>query len=121
MTKPNTSEADNQKSKSGSADGGMDWSAFDALTEAEVEAALARDPDAAPTTPDAAVRLRRVSPARFIRLRLSMSREAFAEAYDIPLTTLIAWERHESEPTTVELAYLRAIIRNPQGVRKMIA
>ena len=111
MTKPRTTQVDP------SAAGSTDWAVFDALTEEEVAAAVARDPDAVETTAQDAARMRRVSPARFIRLRLSMSQKKFAEAYDIPLGTLNAWERHEAEPSAVELAYLRAIERNPDVVR----
>ena len=97
--------------------GGMDLDAFDALTDEQIAEGVARDPDAVPTTPESLAAMRRVSPARLIRQKLSMSQKKFAEAYDIPLATLLAWERHEAEPTAVELAYLRAIERNPEIVR----
>lgn len=116
MSKPDTTQID--ASKGG---GKTDWAVFDALTDEEVAAAVARDPDAVASTPEELARMRRVSPARFIRQRMSMSPKRFAETFDIPLATLLAWERHESEPTAVELAYLRAIERNPDSVRKVPA
>ena len=115
MTKPVTMPVDP------SAPGSTDWAVFDALTPEEVAAAVASDPDAVETTAQDAARMRRVSPARFIRQRLRMTPKTFAEAFDIPLATLMAWERHESEPDAVALAYLKAIERNPDGVRKMTA
>ena len=68
-------------------------------------------------SPERLARMRRVSPAKFIRQKLAMSQEAFAVAYAIPLDTLRAWERHEAEPGPVELAYLRAIERAPDATR----
>ena len=109
MSKRNTTPAEPE--------GKTDWKAFEALTDEEVAEAVARDPDAVPTTPESLARMRRVSPARFIRRKLSMTPESFAEAFGIPLETLHAWERHEAEPSAVEFAYLRAIERNPDGVR----
>jgi putative transcriptional regulator len=109
------------KANTTTADGGMNWAAFDALTDEEIAAAVARDPDAAPFARSGDAPMRRITLSRFLRHKLSMSQKKFAEAYDIPLATLIAWERHEAEPTAVELAYLRAIERNPDGVRKVPA
>lgn len=112
MTKPGTIEGSG---------GNTDWSVFDALTDEEVSAAVARDPDAVETTAEEAVKMRRVTMSRFIRHKLSMSQKTFAETFDIPLSTLVSWERHETEPSAVEMAYLRAIERNPEGVRKVPA
>ena len=101
--------------------GGMDLDEFDALTDEQIAEGVARDPDAVPTTPESLAAMRRISPARLIRQKLSMSPKTFADAFDIPLAMLLAWERHESEPDAVALAYLRAIARNPDGVRKVTA
>ena len=104
-----------------SGDGGMDWAAFDALTDEDIAAAAATDPDNPILTPELLARMRRISPARFIRQKLRMTPKGFAEAYEIPLETLQAWERHLSEPTSVELAYLRRIERFPDVMRKLTA
>jgi len=65
--------------------------------------------------------MRRVAPAKFVRQKLGMTQEAFATAYDIPLDVLRGWEAHKTEPSAVELAYLRAIEQAPQAVRKVPA
>jgi DNA-binding transcriptional regulator YiaG len=109
MSKPNTSPQ--------AGEGGMDWAKFDALTDEQVAEAVARDPDAVPSTPEQLARMRRISPARYTRQKLAMSPRKFAETYGIPLETQQKWERHEAEPTVVELAYLRAIERNPEIAR----
>ena len=103
-------------------DEGMDWSRFDAITDEEIAAAAARDPDCpAPKTPDELARMRRISDAKFIRRKLGMTRQQFADAYGIPLDVLVGWERREVEPSRAELAYLRAIEREPERIRKAAA
>ena len=116
MTKPATTQHSRVTGP-----GGMDQAAFDALTDEEIAAAVARDPDAVPTIPESLARMRRISPARLIRQKLGLSYRKFSEVFGIPEETLPAWERHEAEPSVVELAYLRAIERNPDGVRKVSA
>lgn len=119
MSKPDTSKGDSPVLKDDV--GGMDWAAFDALTDEDIAAAVARDPDAAPVADNSGAPMRRITLCRFIRHKLAMSQTVFADAYDIPLTTLQAWERQDSEPDAVALAYLRAIERNPEAVRKVPA
>ena len=102
-------------------DGGMDWVAFDAMTDEEVTAAAFADPDCPPSTPEQLVRMRRITPARHARMKLRMTLEGFADAYGIPVETLRAWERHQAEPTPAELAFLRAITVAPEAVRKALA
>lgn len=87
------------------------------MTEEEVLAAANDDPDNPPIPPERLAALRRVSPAKLIRQKLGLSRDAFSEAYGIPLDILRAWESHRAEPSTVELAYLRAIERAPEATR----
>lgn len=93
------------------------WASLDAMTDDEIRARALKDPDNPPTTPERLAKMRRISPAKFIRQKLVMSQEEFATAYGIPLDLLRAWEKHEIEPTQVELAYLRAIERAPEAIR----
>ncbi len=98
-------------------DDGMDWDAVRAMTDEDIDAGALSDPDNPPIPPERLARMRRVSPAKFIRQRLAMSQETFAATYGIPLDTLAAWERHEAEPSPAELSYLRAIERSPEATR----
>ena len=91
-----------------------DWRRLDALTDEEITAAALKDPDNPPLTDEQLARFRRPALAKRIRLKLRMGRETFAAAYGIPMETLKAWERHEVEPTAVEIAYLRLIERAPE-------
>lgn len=91
-----------------------------ALTDEEILAAALTDPDNPPLTDEELASFRRPALARRIRLALHMGRDTFSRAYGIPLETLAAWERHEAEPSPVEMAYLRLIEREPE-LAKLVA
>jgi putative transcriptional regulator len=91
-----------------------DWQRLDVMTDAEITAAALSDPDAQPISPERWATARRPALIKRIRHKLGMGRETFAAAYGIPLDTIIAWERHGSEPTPTETAYLRLIEREPE-------
>ncbi|HWE19719.1 MAG TPA: transcriptional regulator [Hyphomicrobiaceae bacterium] len=94
-----------------------DWRRLDAMTDEEITAAALADPDNPPLSDEELAQFRRPALSMKVRLKLHMGREAFAAAYGIPLETLRAWERHQIEPTEVELAYLRLIEREPEMAR----
>jgi putative transcriptional regulator len=97
-----------------------DWRRLDARTDEEITAAALADPDNPPLSDEELAQFRRPALALKVRHKLHMGRETFAAAYGIPLETLRAWERHEVEPTEVELAYLRLIEREPEVARVKI-
>jgi putative transcriptional regulator len=84
------------------------------MTDEEITAAALNDPDNPPLTDEQLARFRRPALAKRIRHKLHVGRETFSAAYGIPLETLKAWERHQTEPTAVEIAYLRLIEREPE-------
>ena len=102
-------------------DGGMDWAAFDALTDDEVEKAAIADPDAQPLGAAQLGRRRRVGLAGSLRFKLHLSREVFAAVYHIPIDTVRGWERGTIEPDAVAIAYLNVIAADPEGVAKVLA
>jgi putative transcriptional regulator len=99
--------------------GKTDWAALDAKTDEEIEAAALSDPDNQPWPKGKP--MRRAALAKRIRFKYVLGQEEFAERYQIPLTTLKAWERHEAEPDAVALAYLNAILADPEGVANAVA
>jgi putative transcriptional regulator len=96
-----------------------DWVALAAMTEEEGMAAALSDPDAQPW-PEGK-ELHRVAKAKWIRFKMVLGQEDFAERYHIPLATLIPWERHEAQPDVVALAFLDAIGADPEGVANALA
>jgi len=98
----------------------LDWSRFDAMTEAERHAAALGDPDAQPLTPEDFKRMQRTPQVRVIRRALGLSQEDFAARYHIPLGTLRDWEQGRVEPDQAARAYLKVIAREPDTVREAL-
>ena len=90
------------------------------MTEAEVEAAAWRDPDARPFTPEELAKAKRIPRAKTLRRALGLTQEEFAARYRIPLGTLRDWEQGRSEPDQPARAYLTVIARDPEGVRQAL-
>jgi putative transcriptional regulator len=90
------------------------------MSEAEVEAAAASDPDNPPLTPERLAGFRRVSRVKTLRRALGLTQEEFAARYHIPLGTLRDWEQGRSEPDQPARAYLVVIARAPQKVAELL-
>jgi len=91
------------------------------VTDDEVMAAAASDPDAQPLTPDDFRRMKRVARAKIIRRALGLTQEQFAAQFRIPLGTLRDWEQGAAEPDAAARAYLHVIARNPKAVTEALA
>ena len=91
-----------------------------AMSDNQIAAAAAADPDAQPSTPEQLARMRRVPPTRRLRRELGLSQEAFALRYHIPLGTLRDWEQGRFEPDAAARAYLAVIAREPETVRRAL-
>ena len=91
-----------------------------AMTDEERHTAALSDPDNPPMTGQQLAKMRRISPAKFVRRKLCMSQEQFAERYQIPIGTLRDWEQGRKEPDASAKAYLRVIAREPDMVRKAL-
>jgi DNA-binding transcriptional regulator YiaG len=89
-----------------------------AMTEAEIEAAAAADPDARPMTPEELAKARRVPRVKTLRRALGLTQQEFAARYQIPLGTLHDWEQGRTEPDQPARAYLRVIARDPEAARR---
>jgi putative transcriptional regulator len=98
---------------------------LDALTDDEIAAAVASDPDAAPIMTeeewDAALAHEaerdRYGVAR-LRRRLGMAQIVFADRYGLPYQALRAWERGELEPDRPARVLLAAIAADPELVAR---
>ena|SRR5689334_9323362 len=91
----------------------IDWSRVDAMTEDEIEADLARDPDAALPLTEAegkAIWLQGT------RKRMGLSQTQFAERFHIPIGTLRDWEQARREPEGAAWAYLLVIAYETEAV-----
>jgi putative transcriptional regulator len=91
------------------------------MTDDERHTAALSDADNPPMTTAQLSGMRRVSPAKFIRRKLGMSQEQFAERYQIPIGTLRDWEQGRKEPDAAAKAYLRVIEREPEMTARALA
>jgi putative transcriptional regulator len=91
------------------------------MTEVEIAAAAAADPDAKPMTPDERAKARQVPRVRTLRRALGLTQEEFAARYHIPLGTLRDWEQGRTEPDQPARAYLKVIASNPEEVSRALA
>ena len=91
-----------------------------AMTDEEVSAAAAADPDARPMTPEQRQNARPVPRAKSLRRALGLTQEEFAARYRIPLGTLRDWEQGRTEPDQPARAYLRAIAGDAAGVLRAL-
>jgi|SRR5579859_1665182 len=98
----------------------IDWSRFDAMSEAQRHQAALNDPDAQPLTEQDLSRMKRTPQAKVIRRALGLSQEDFATRYHIPLGTLRDWEQGRVEPDQAARAYLMVIAREPETVREAL-
>jgi len=90
------------------------------MTDAEIAAAAAADPDSRPMTPEELRTARRVPRVKTLRRALGMTQEEFAARYHIPLGTLRDWEQGRSEPDQPAKAYLRAIAGDAAAVLRAL-
>ena len=101
--------------------GRTDWARLRAMTDEQVRDAARADPDAQPVTADQLRQMQRVSRVKVLRQRLGMTQVQFAEAFHLPLTTLRDWEQKRSTPDAPARAFLLAIERGPDVVRRLLA
>ena len=88
--------------------------------DAKIMASVAGDPDAAPTAKGVKRDWIRMPDLRGLRFRLDLTQEAFAERYDIPLTSLRDWEQRRTVPDKVTRTYLRAIALEPELIAEIV-
>jgi putative transcriptional regulator len=101
--------------------GDTDWATVDAMTDEQVTEAALADEDAAPLDDEALGQMERVSRVKALRQRLGMTQAEFAEVYCIPIGTLRDWEQRRALPDAPARALLRAIERDPEVMRRLLA
>ena len=101
------------------------WAALQALTDEEIAAQIAADPDAAPewdwSLDDPRVTVMEPFDVAAIRTRLGMSQQEFASAFDLNLAALRDWEAQRRVPRGPALTLLRVINHEPAAVRRALA
>ncbi|MEJ0075215.1 MAG: helix-turn-helix domain-containing protein [Alphaproteobacteria bacterium] len=90
------------------------------MTQQQIEAAAAADPDNRPLTPADFARMKRTPQVKIIRRALGLSQDDFAARYHIPIGTLRDWEQGRAVPDQAARAYLTVIARDPEAVRRAL-
>jgi putative transcriptional regulator len=90
------------------------------MSEADIEAGAASDPDNPPLTPARQAQLRAVPRVKTLRRALGLTQEEFAARYHIPLGTLRDWEQGRTQPDQPARAFLAVIARAPQEVAELL-
>jgi len=90
------------------------------MTEEEISAAAAADPDARPMTPEQLAKASRIPRIKTLRRSLGLTQDEFATRYHIPLGTLRDWEQGRAEPDQPARAYLKVIAADPEGVSRSL-
>ena len=102
-----------------------DWAALDALTDEEIDAQIAADPDAAPeldwSLDDPKVRIMVPTDVKAIRAKFGLSQEKFAKTFALNLATLRDWEQERRMPHGPARTLLQIIDREPAAVRRALA
>jgi putative transcriptional regulator len=91
------------------------------MSDDEIAANAAADPDNPPLSPDELARMRPVLEPREIRERLRLTQEEFAARFGVPLALLRDWERGTRQPDGAARTLLRAIERDPEAVVRALA
>jgi putative transcriptional regulator len=102
-----------------------DWAALDALTDEEIAAQIAANPDAAPnisdwSLDDPRVRIMVPTDVKAIRAKFGLSQERFAKTFALNLATLRDWEQERRIPHGPARTLLLIIDREPEAVRRAL-
>lgn len=97
-----------------------DWDRVRGMTEEEVIANALSDPDNPPLTDEDFKRMRPIPNPTRIREGLGMTQLEFAEAFEIALDRLQAWETGASILDLEVMTLLRIIEQDPEGAKAAI-
>jgi putative transcriptional regulator len=101
-----------------------DWAALEALTDEEIAAQIAADPDVAPewdwSLDDPHVRIMVPTDVKAIRAKFGMSQDRFAKTFALNLATLRDWEQERRMPHGPARTLLQIIDREPEAVRRAL-
>lgn len=101
-----------------------DWEALKALTDDEIAAQIAADPDVAPeldwSLDDPEVVVMEPVDVRAIRARLGLSQSQFARDFGLSLAALRDWEQQRRVPRGPARTLLRIIEHEPEAARRAL-
>ncbi|MFL6600458.1 MAG: helix-turn-helix domain-containing protein [Steroidobacteraceae bacterium] len=90
------------------------------MTEADIEARAASDPDNPPATREELSRMVLAREVRLTREKLGLSQPEFAARFHIGLARLRDFEQARSEPDFIVRVFLRMIYEDPAKVDRLV-
>ena len=97
-----------------------DWSALNAMTEAESHAAALSDPDCPPATEAMLATARRRVNVAALRTKLGLTQAEFASRFGLPIGTIRDWEQGVHIPDRAARVLLAVIAHSPEAVTKAL-
>lgn len=100
-----------------------DWAALDALTDEEINAQIAANPDAAPDMSDWPIEdaiLMEPVDVKAIRRKTGLSQQEFARTFSLNLAALRDWEQQRRMPRGPARALMQIIDREPEAARRAL-
>jgi putative transcriptional regulator len=97
-----------------------DWAAIDALSDEQIAAQIAANPDAAPDVSGWSRDDPKPVDVKALRGRLGMSQETFAAAFGLNLAALRDWEQQRRVPRGPARTLLRIIEREPEAAKRAL-
>ena len=94
---------------------------LDSLSDEEVAARAAADPDAQPLTDDDLERMQSARNVRLARQATGLSQVVFARTYRFKVGRLRDLEQGRTRADSATEAYLTAIRRDPEAVKRLLA
>lgn len=98
-----------------------DRAVLKSLSDDEISAQIAANPDAAPDVSDWPLGRADLVDVRAIRAKLGMSQERFARTFGITLAALRDWEQRRRAPRGPARTLLQIIDREPDAARRAMA
>jgi putative transcriptional regulator len=97
-----------------------DWTALNAMTEAESHAAALSDPDCPPATEAMLATARRRVNVAALRAKLGLTQAEFASRFCLPIGTIRDWEQGVHSPDRAARVLLTVIAHSPETVTKAL-
>jgi putative transcriptional regulator len=104
--------------------GEPDWAKIDALTDEEIDAQIAANPDAAPvldwSLDDPSVVVMEPVDVKAIRRKTGLSQQEFARTFSLNIAALRDWEQQRRMPRGPARALMQIIDREPEAARRAL-
>lgn len=97
-----------------------DWARLETMTDEEIRANVAGDPDAIELTDEQIERGLLGREIRLLRQEICLTQEQFADRFGVAIETVRGWERGRRWSDTTSRTLLRVIVSDPDLVARIV-